>query len=163
MPDHTAVRVHLVGAGEAERLQHSRQRLRGPQVGLAQLVVVAGVADRRRVATGVGARVVPVGVGDRFERRATGPADHRRAELVAEGAHRVEREVAQQAVEPVDVRVQRLAADPEARRQPGQGQRLDSRLVDQLAGRLDDRVVVQSHLGRHVPPCGRHRSVRLTV
>ena len=46
-------------------------------------------------------------------------------------AHRIEREVAQQAVEAVDVRVQRLAADAEPGRQRRQGQGADALLVDE--------------------------------
>ena len=118
---HGPVRVHLVGAGDTERLEHPGERLGRPQVRVAQLVVVTGIADGGRVAPGVRMGEVPVRVGNRLERVAAGPADHRRPELVAELAHRVEREVAEQAVEPVDVRVERLAADPEARGEAARG------------------------------------------
>jgi hypothetical protein len=100
----------------------------------------------------MGAGEVPVRVGDRLERVAARAPDHRRPELVAEAHHRVEGEVAQQPIEPVDVRVERLAADAEPRRQPGERQRLDPRLVDQLPGCVDDGVVVEPHLRGHVPP-----------
>ena len=100
----------------------------------------------------MGVGEVPVRVGDRLERVATRAPDHRRAELIAEPVHRVEREVAQQALESVDVGVERLAADAQARGQPGEGERLDARLVDQLTGRFDDGIVVEPHLRGHVPP-----------
>ena len=119
------------------------------EVGGGELGVVAGVADRRHVETRVPLRERPVGVGDGVERVATGAADHRRAQLVAEVLDGVQREIAQETVETVDVRVQRLAADPEPRRQRGQGQGVDAALVGQFGGRLDDRGVVQSDLRRH--------------
>ena len=134
---HGPVRVHLVGAGDARttpapgsaprrragwrRRARRRRRDRGWW--------------RRSARDGVGE--VPVRVGDRLERVPTGPADHRRPQLVAELPDRVEREVAQQAVEPVDVRVERLAADAEPGGQRGERERLDARLVDQGAGGLD--------------------------
>ena len=113
-----AVRVHLVGAGEPERLEHPRERLGGAQVGVAQLVVVAGVADGGGVAARGGRGRSPSRRRRSPRARPTRPADDRRAQLVAEAPHRIEGEVAEQAVEPVDVRVERLAADPEPRRQP---------------------------------------------
>ena len=85
------------------------------QVGGVELGVVARIADGRRVQPGMLVGEAPVRVGDGLERVAPGTPDHRRAQLVAEQPDRVEREVAQQPVEPVDMRIQRLAADSETR------------------------------------------------
>jgi hypothetical protein len=84
-----------------------------------------------------------------------GPADHRRAQVVAQAADGVEREVAEEAVEPVDVRVERLTPDAEVGGEAGEGQRVDARLVGQVASRGDDGVVVESHLRGHAPPARR--------
>ena len=62
-----------------------------------------------------------------------------------------EREVAEQPVETVDVRVERLAADPELTGQRRQGQGIDTVLVDERRRGGNHRVVVEPHLRGHVP------------
>ena len=149
MPDHTAVCVDLRRPVEPERLQHAGQRLRGAQVGGVELVVVAGIADGRGVEPGMARGELPVRVGDRRQRVATGAADHGGAQLVAEEPDGVQRQIAQQAVEPVDVRVERLAPDAEPGRQRGERERADALLVGEGGGGVDHRRVVEPHLRRH--------------
>jgi len=123
-----------------------------------QFFVPLGTSQRAGIQTVTFASERRVGVGQRMERVATGPAHRGATKPLTEFIQRQQREFAAEAVETIHVGIYRLAPDTEPCRQPRQSESREALLIHQLCRSFYNRGSIERNDSSHSSP--RQKSAR---